>query len=138
MKHTRLVLLPLVFCCFLCVSHAENAFDFSAIPTDELIALRDAINAELSARNFAEKEVLIPEGIYTVGEDIPEGAYIVKHNGTTEYWGIVVVYDKNGKEIFYDIVYDYVTIGKLPLEAGQIVHIKTNPLIFAPYKGLGF
>ena len=103
--------------------------DLKEMTTEELIELKTAIAQELISRNEM-KEVPVPAGKYTVGEDIPVGNYTVYANSAAcmitvnEYQALY--YLNNGEKI-----------GKLVLNNGDIVDIVGN-CIFTPYQGLGF
>ena len=51
--------------------------DLSALSWDELIALKAEINKELTTRDEWQ-EVVVPQGVWVVGEDIPEGKWTVQ------------------------------------------------------------
>ena len=70
----RIVSLLLVFL-FLAGSVASaEAFDFTAMTTDQLLALREQLNAEINTR-IGDDMNLIGDGIYVVGKDIKPGMY---------------------------------------------------------------
>lgn len=127
------LLLALTFCC-ITATYAESIFDFSTMSTSDLVKLRDVINAELSVRNFAEKEVVVPVGEYIVGVDIPAGVYTLTAH--SDYCDIEVY--SNGKRIHNHFLQSSQQVGKLPLQHGQTVKIKYDSVLFTPYKGLGF
>ena len=116
------------------VSHASSYLDLSTLSTDELLSIRDSINAELSKRNFKEKSVIVPKGIYTVGTDIPAGAYTLtsKENLVT-----MAIYDQNDNLIFSSAFDEGEILGKVELKHGCIVKF-TGMFVFETYKGLGF
>lgn len=110
--------------------------DLQSMSDDELVSLRDAINAELASRNFQEKEVTVPPGRYKVGEDIPAGTYTVSKTGAMP--AMVTTYTSSGD---YDLVYNIsadTPIGKLQLAEGQSIEISYDSVLFSPYKGIGF
>lgn len=117
-------------------SYAVGTGDLSAMSMEELVSLRDAVNAELAARNFKVKEVTVPAGRYTVGCDIPVGVYTLSSSG--DYFSSVRTYTPNGQ---YDMgfqVADGEPVGKLELTDGQVVEILYSSVIFKLYEGLGF
>ena len=121
---------------FASVSSADDDIDLSSLTTAELVAVRDAINKELAARNFAEIGVTVPIGEYTVGEDIPAGVYTIK---STDLCRVSVFADSSERYAgFSEYISGDDIIGKLTLENGQFVRIKMGSAVFSPYKGLGF
>mgnify|MGYP006873269303 CR=1 FL=1 len=56
---------------------AAEGIDLSALSWDELIALKAEINKELTTRDEWQ-EVVVPQGVWVVGEDIPEGKWTVR------------------------------------------------------------
>ena len=69
----KILVLVLALLSLFSIAHAENAVDLATLTTEELVELRNAVNAELASRDFKEKEVTVPPGRYTVGVDIPVG-----------------------------------------------------------------
>ncbi len=136
MKKIVALLLALLFC--LGSFPAFAAVDLSAYTQEELLALRDSINKELLKRGI-EKEVIVPIGIYIVGEDIPAGVYTIK---TINDGAELKVYENihSSRHFFYEYLthYDSEAIGKLTLTNGNIVEIGDSNLLFTPYQGLGF
>lgn len=133
------LLLALTFCC-ITATHAESIFDFSTMSTSDLVKLRDAINAELSSRNFAEKEVVVPVGEYIVGVDIPAGAYTVRIKDNNAQ-GYIVIRSADDDLVAHHLLgelWESTSIGKLTLHDGYKVEITYSPFHFSPYKGLGF
>lgn len=116
------------------VAMADTAFDLQSMSIDDLVALRAAINSELLARGF-EKEVTVPAGTYTIGEDIPAGSYTISNASRS---AVVTVRDANGRIADSNSVRDGEIIGKITLTNGQTIEIYGGNVIFAPYRGLGF
>lgn len=133
MKRFLIVLLTLSL--FVPCAFAES-IDLKSMTTDDLVALRDAVNAELAKRNFAEKEVVVPLGNYIVGEDIPVGTYTVLPGGSIT--SMVTVYNQRGDVVAYYTMTPSSSIGKLRLQEWQVVEVRFEPVIFTPYAGLGF
>lgn len=69
----KLLILALVLFLVPAAVHAELA-DLSAMSFDDLLTLRDAVNAEIKSRP-EWKEVIVPAGEWVIGEDIPAGYY---------------------------------------------------------------
>ena len=110
--------------------------DLQSMSDDELVSLRDAINAELASRNFQEKEVTVPPGRYKVGEDIPAGIYALSAAG--KVMSMVTTYTASGD---YGLIYNVTSdspVGKLELADGQEIEISVEPVTFSVYKGIGF
>lgn len=74
-KIVTMLLLALLIACS--AAYAEG-IDFSSMSTDELLALREELNAEIESRIGVEAET-INKGIYTVGEDIKAGTYTISY-----------------------------------------------------------
>ncbi len=133
MKKVLVLLLALL----LVISTASaEGFNLSDMTTEELVSLRSAVNAELAARDFKEKEVSVPPGRYTVGTDIPAGVYTLT-NPTTDF-SSVRTYEPNGSFDMGFQVKAEEPVGKLALVEGQTVEILYESVVFKPYKGLGF
>lgn len=136
MKKLLCVIVVLMICSLsiFSVSVAENQYDLQNMTEEELLALRNAINAELVDRGF-EKEVTVPAGSYTVGTDIPEGSYTIS---TDSMLVMFTVYEKNGMLGAMHNIMPGQNIGKITLIEGQRVDITAGSVIFAPFTGLGF
>lgn len=129
----RILALVLVLISLVGFASAET-IDISGMSSDELIALRDAINAEIVSRGI-EKEVNVPAGTYTVGEDIPAGTYTIR---TSALMISFYTYDANGNYDEMHMVQPSSPIGKLTVTDGQKIEIVGGYAIFAPYAGLSF
>lgn len=112
---------------------------------DDLVYLRKCINIELEYRGYAvpesetqtkQKEVPVPVGTYTVGEDIPAGKYTVLYDGS--FLASVTVKSSAGKTVTIDSISTGERIGKLELKDGQTVIVDYDPVVFTTYQGLGF
>ncbi len=129
MKKVLSFLVALLFIC----SSAAAEEDLKAMTTEDLLALRNAINDELLSRGI-EKEVNVPAGTYIIGTDIPAGAYTISTNA------VMVVLTTQNSAGHYGEMYSVTPsekIGKITLSDGDIISI-TGSVIFAPYVGLGF
>ena len=132
----RVLVLLLVLLSLVSIASAEVAVDIATMTTEELVNLRNTVNAELAARNFKEKEVTVPVGRYTVGADIPVGVYTITRSG--EYFSSIRTYTASGQ---YDLGFQVANgepVGKLELSEGQTVEILYESVVFKPYTGLGF
>jgi hypothetical protein len=122
----------------------EEAKTMFANHTDEnLVALYEYAKIEMERRGLQplgivnpEKETTVPPGQYTVGKDIPVGAYTVKSAGT--FFALMYIYSPSGSLVATYNVTPSTNIGKLDLEEGQTLQFTGDTLTFSPYKGLGF
>lgn len=133
------------------VSVAYAEIDLSGLSYDELVALKEQIN--IAIWNSQEwQEVKVPQGVWKVGEDIPEGHWTI--SVTPSGW-VSVAYGKelrdNKKEISYfcDGYYqerlmgeDYFIAGEddlrsidIDAKAGYYIAIEDGSVIFTPYSG---
>ena len=135
---------------------AADSIDLSGMSFEELVALKERIN--LAIWNCQEwQEVTVPEGLYVVGEDIPEGKWtiraatahftVIKFGDTLEPNGIEIAYSSNyGRGDAYSPDSRH-TKDSDPLEftftakKGDYVQVEYAPALFTPYTGkpdLGF
>lgn len=110
-------------------SFAEN--NLASMSFDELVALKNRIMAELVERGEL-KEVKVPAGTYTVGDQIPAGEYSV----ALAKGGILAAVIVNEYEDIYAVTEED-GIGRLVLEKGDTVEISST-VIFTKFAGLGF
>lgn len=134
--------------------------DISGLSYDELVQLRDQINLILLSSQEIQ-EFIVPAGVWTVGEDIPEGYWTVtpKDSITSFWYGDKLNESKTGPGYGWDYNTGVaVTLdGKInsdgswkypdeqhsvsiEMKAGMFVIIKKS-CIFTPYSGkpdLGF
>ena len=151
----KLFTLILAVCMALSVAAADS-IDLSGMSFDELVALKEQIN--LAIWNCQEwQEVTVPQGLYIVGEDIPEGTWTIKP--ATNHFTVIKFGDKlepNGIEVAYSKNYgsgeayskdSRVTNASDPLEftftakKGDYIQVDYAPALFTPYTGkpdLGF
>lgn len=115
------------------VALAES-IDLSSMSVDELIALKASIVGELMSREEI-KEANIPAGSYTVGKDIPVGAYSIKTNALMVM--ISVTNAKGGYEGIFTCSPSE-PIGKIELEDGYHVDITGGTCVFSVYSGISF
>lgn len=152
----RIVTLLLLLCALSIPALAE--VDLSGMTYDELVALKDQINLAMwSSQEW--QEVTVPQGVWEIGEDIPEGHWTIKPADgvwTSVQYGSVL--DTNGKELSYrsDDYYSETMVspssrvyeeGKDPTQididakAGAYICIDNGDAVFTPYAGkpsLGF
>lgn len=72
----KLVALILVFLFAFSAAASADGFDLSAMTTEELLALHMAVDAEIDARIGCEPST-IASGVYTAGETIKSGVYVI-------------------------------------------------------------
>ena len=113
------------------------AADLSDLSFDELIKLRDEINAEIVSRP-EWKETEVPAGQWVVGEDIPAGTYSITcaTHALVRVWK-KAVNDYSNSGLLFNQAVKKETIGKISLEAGWIFDT-SGVVIFAPPQSLGF
>ena len=124
-----------------CFSIAHAA-DLSTLTFDELMALREQCQLEIMKRP-EWKEVKVPQGIWEIGVDIPEGNYTIilndNNSGNIWLWGKAKGdYKSNGGLLVNtSLTSKQPQIGKLILKNGNILELKCD-VIMSPVKGLGF
>ena len=149
----KLLALLLVFLSLTIPVLAETEVDLSAMSLYDLVALKDRIN--LAIWNSEEwQEVTVPQGVWLVGEDIPEGHWSIactdgycsritigtKLDATgydIDTWSSDFYYSesvKNPKNIMFNENTDKTTID-LDLKEGTYVIIDSASAIFTPYSG---
>jgi len=157
MKRMLIVLFVLLLC-LAPIADAETPFDLSGMSYEELVALKDQIN--LAMWNSQEwQEVIVPQGVWKVGEDIPAGHWTISalSANTTVKYGTKL--DKSGKDISYKSEFSYsqmmhnpesvvhfepnYDVSQIDLELieGAYVIVKGGKVAFTPYQGkpdLGF
>lgn len=137
---------------------ARQTIDLEAMSYDELVALKDRVLLAMWASEDWQ-EVTVPQGIYTIGEDIPAGHWtITPVPGAYSFvkWGDLL--EESGKDLSYNgglyisesitsETYPYFEKGKdksqcdFKLKDGQYLMIDSGDVIFTPYTGkpdLGF
>lgn len=141
MKNRLFALLVVFVLLVPCYGHAEtNVSDddiheyFAGYTDDQLLALLTILEYEIGSR-MPEREVSVPPGKYLIGEDIPANTYtILPHS----FGAVVTHYDSSGERIQWFGVGSDTPVGKIVVEDGQILEIKSGTVIFKLYEGLGF
>ena len=130
----KLLSVILLVCMIPLFAFAENLADLSF---DQLITLRDQINAEIVSRP-EWKETEVPAGQWVVGEDIPAGTYSITctSHALVRVWK-KAVNDYSNSGLLFNQAIKKETIGKISLEAGWIFDT-SGVVIFAPPQSLGF
>ena len=140
-------------------SSALADIDLSVMTVEELVALKQQIDLEIASRPEV-KSVVVPVGVWKIGEDIPAGHWnMTTEKGHKSCWSSIVycdALDETGKkispnsEIWYrdNVKYeggDTIIIDKtnidLDMKDGMYLIIENAPLVFTPYTGkpdLGF
>lgn len=152
----RIVTLFLILCALSIPVFAE--VDLSGMTFDELVALSDQIN--LAMWNSQEwQEVTVPQGVWKVGEDIPEGHWTIKPvDGVYAYVAYGNTLESNQKEVsykskdyyresiysetcsIYDAGEDLLQMD-IDAKSGSYICIENGDVVFMPYTGkpkLGF
>lgn len=116
---------------------AYAAIDLSGMSFEELLDLRAQVDAALWASD-GWQEVIVPQGVYTVGEDIPAGKWTINAN-----YGDLIIQQFVSPEATIYKYFDLVDYGEnltVNLQEGWIVKISTSKAVFTPYTGaaLGF
>ena len=104
---------------------------------EELQTMAAAYTAEIVRRTTTGFDV--PTGTYVIGEDIPAGTYRLDRlnsSGTVTVWtNATAAKDKYGYFFFEGLSKDDPTIGKLKLEAGNIIELDSS-VHFSLYTGI--
>ena len=130
--------------------------DISSLSYDELVSLRDQLN--IAIWNSADwQEVEVPEGIWTVGKDIPAGHWTVKVAGSFDILNVSYynILDDVGKSVgrgsylfmetlatsqYSDNGHTYLESTDIDMKDGWYFEC-SGSVIFTPYSGkpdLGF
>ena len=137
-------LLSVILAALILTSAAALAeVDLSGMSYAELLALRNQVQQELITRP-EWKEVTVPPGLWTVGEDIPAGSYTLtkalkRDSGNVCVWGK----DKDdyksdgGLLLNTTLGSNREMLGKVVLKDGNKLEIQCT-VIMSPVKGLGF
>ena len=154
MKKIICAILSAVLLCSLALPVAAEGIDLSALSWDELIALKAQINQELTTRDQWQ-EVEVPQGLWVVGEDIPEGMWTIVCNAGAAVvkWGYslregeqrvdVLKSPSDTASVFSaaDAQPGARTQYTLEAKKGMYIEVSFTSVIFQPYTGkpdLGF
>lgn len=135
-----------------------SEIDLSGMTFDDLVSLKERIDFALW-QSEDWQEVTVPQGIWKIGEDIPEGHWTIRaYTGAYAYIRYGSVLEANGQEISYkssnyysesihhpdsysyDEGSDRVQID-IELKNGSYIAISYGDVVFTPYTGkpsLGF
>lgn len=154
MKRFILILVCLTLLC--AVANADT-IDLSGMTYDELVELVDEAQKMIMFSDYWQ-EVEVPQGEYVIGEEIPEGKWVItafptnvpiieqfrKQTVSNMYGtGEVEEYRSIYAEGLYGVETDHYTernpsFVTLELMNGDLLKIRQGTVIFTPYKGLGF
>ena len=131
------------------VAHAT--VDLSGMSFDELLALKEQVNAALWASDELQ-EVTVPAGMYQIGKGIPAGHWTIRPvDGDTAriYWGSALDESKteiaSGKKYNSEQItspsdsyskYNNVESVSWDLTNGSYIIIKDSAVVFSPFAGL--
>lgn len=132
--------------------------DISGLSYDELVQLKNQIN--LAMWNSQEwQEVTVPQGVWTVGEDIPVGHWSISLSPeSTVHWAGITYCDQldasglDAGNQFYCDIYAHLTVGgpenenypkkvDINCKPGTFIIINHGDVVFTPFTGkpdLGF
>ena len=100
----------------------EETIDISKWDNDSLLALREAIENEVTIRGLNDKKTNILSGSLVAGTDIPAGQYILSMIPTSEY-PIIYVKDESDEKIISQCSAEYGNPCMVSLSEGQILKI---------------
>lgn len=126
----KLIIVMVVVCLLCSVAVAEN---LSSLSYEDLLVLRDELNAEIMSRP-EWKQALVPVGTWYTGTDIPIGYYSIT---STNDLSIVRLVDKNDHFIFYKTMEKDEVAGKVYFEEGSVLTVY-DPIYLSPPLSLGF
>ena len=126
------------FCRFLCLLLVSllvvpfalaDKVDLSSFTDDEIVELLDQVNSELVSRGI-EKSATLQAGKYTVGKDLPAGAYIITCETDANHHGIVWASDPTDDldNQYPSVLYKHVSFNekeqfRITLEDGGILNL---------------
>ena len=136
-------LISIIIISLMIVSLASaDSVDLSQYSYEDLLLLNKKVEMEIMSRP-EWKEVRVPAGFWTVGEDIPAGKYSFEkdyeYSGHINVWGLKVGdYSHNGGLIVNMPVYgEGEIVGKIELKTGNVLDLGCA-FIVRPAMSLGF
>lgn len=136
MKRLFALLVSLTLLCAPALAEIDDV-DLSSASLDEMIALRNLLNARILELSGA-RETVLAQGVYTVGTDIAAGVYRVVCGQNVES-AFLYVYPANcaswySFEHFYALgaFHACMDIGKLELSQGETLDIQGASLTLIP------
>ena len=131
----KLIVLILVASLSLISSIAIADVDVSTLSYDELLVLQKKLTTEIMSRP-EWKEVVVPAGIWTIGEDIPAGTYSL--TCADEYGASFKAYpDSTMSDYDFVAISGNSPLGKYTFTEGMVIDLN-RAVIFAPPVLLGF
>ena len=112
--------------------------DISALPEAELLELNRQIQLRLFSQQLVDG-VTVPDGVYTVGEDIPAGTYRIVYNqgGEFDFCSFLAINEAALDSFMTILGYGGSSeIGKLALSEGTVITLERGSVIFYAYSGL--
>ena len=73
-----------------CAALAETDFDFSGLSLEELLVIREQLDAEIQRLTPEDGEKTYESGVYLVGRDIPEGLYVLTESADALFASVLV------------------------------------------------
>ena len=132
--------LLLVFVILSMPAALAEEIDLSKFSYQELQALYRKVRIEMIQRP-EWKDVIVHQGIYVIGKDIPEGEYTISVSpdqvGNVVLWG----YAKDDYETDGGLLYNGIleegnnVIGRIELKNGNILELSCQ-VVFSPLKGV--
>lgn len=134
----KLIALILTALLLLSAACAEDWQDkLAEYSLEELQTMAAAYSAEIIRRTTESFE--IPKGTYIIGEDIPAGTYRLERlnsSGSVKAWADEkATKDAYGYFFYESLTRDDPVIGKLKLQAGNIIELEST-VKFSLYKGV--
>ena len=140
-----LMIAMLLLCACGLIALAEGETDLSAMTNEELLELRQAIGAELTARGvFAEGQDEIYPGVYEVGRDIRAGDFLFTLKEGYRTWVELRIYASiEDIEEGEEAEREYVTseLGEqfnLLLEDGKVLSVEDGVFLVAERENVGW
>ena len=133
-KVLALVLALTLFTVPLCTAAAAGT-DLSGMTNEELTALKEQLDAEMTNRRMVKTAVL-PMGTYTIGVDISQGDYMLINDvdGGATYCQYASNEDlENGIIMDVEWLKNVNTSARVVLTDGQILQITGNTLRITPF-----
>lgn len=119
----------------------QNDIDYDSMSTEELVALRDEINAQIADRGG---DNVLPQGVYEVGKDIKTGSFKISSlpivgAASIRLYSSKEDYDSHTVDEYYVINYDeendkQISSVFVNLSEGEIMEISSKNVIIEEMK----
>lgn len=133
----KLITIILILAMLIPAAALADLPDISSLSQDELKELDDQIHLIMASYQI-DDGLLVPQGRYIIGEDLPAGSY--RADVKSDTGGAVTVYESKGsREKTADLLLGKMwgtLVFKLELEEGNYLVLEYNSLILSPYRGL--